>query len=260
MKTVVRRANSQNVLFTVCFDFLVYQCGGNGCGKAVVDIDGGNARSAAIEHCQKRREPFEGRAVTNAGRHGDNRATEKAAHDAGQGSFHAGDHNDDVGILELRHVLEQPVKAGNTDIADQLGPLAHDLGGDLRLERHRQIGCSGSDYRQDHFGCRQLLLFEGDRSRQLLVFGVGELARFFQGVENIRLGPGRQDVVAFGRQALEYLDYVLGGLAWAEDDLRETPPDLTMMVDTRKAKVLERQMPEFLDRLVDTNFAALDLL
>ena len=49
-------------------------------------------------------------------------------------------------------MFEQPVQAGNSDIADQLGPLAHDLGGDLRLKRY-QIGCPGSDYRQNAFGC-----------------------------------------------------------------------------------------------------------
>ena len=126
--------------------------------------------------------------------------------------------------------------------------------------RDGQIGGARGDYRQNGLGGGQLLLLQDDRSCQFLVSGLGKFAHLHQGVENIRLGPGRQNVVASGRQALEYLDYVFGGLAGAEDDLGETTSNLTMMVDTRKAKVLERQMPEFLDRLVDTNFAALDLL
>ena len=102
-------------------------------------------------------------------------------------------------------------------------------------------------------------LLEGDSSRQLLVFGVGELARFCQGVENIRSRPGRQHVIALGREALEYPDYVLSGLARAEDDLGEATANLTMVVDAGKSHILERQMPKLLNRLVDTNLAVLNL-
>jgi hypothetical protein len=48
--------------------------------------------------------------------------------------------------------------------------------------------------------------------------------------------------------------------ARAEDDFRETPPDLTMVVNARKSQVLEWQMPKLLDRLVDPNLVVLDLL
>jgi hypothetical protein len=138
--------------------------------------------------------------------------------------------------------------------------LAHDLGGDLCLERYGQVGRSCGDYRQERFGRGQFLLLQDDRARQLLVSGLRKLARLRQGMENFRLGPGRQDVVAFGREALEYLDYVLGGLARAENNLGKTTSNLTMMVNARKAEVLERQMPEFLDRIVHANLAVLDLL
>jgi hypothetical protein len=77
-------------------------------------------------------------------------------------------------------------------------------------------------------------------------------------MENFRLGPGRQDVVAFGREALEYPDYVLGGLARAEDNLGETTSNLAVMVNAREAEVLERQMPEFFDCVVHANLVVLD--
>jgi hypothetical protein len=73
------------------------------------------------------------------------------------------------------------------------------------------------------------------------------------------LGPGGQNVITSCGETLEYLDYVFGGLAGAENDFRKTPPDLPMVVDAREAQILERQMPKFLDRLVYTDFAVLDL-
>jgi len=76
----------------------------------------------------------------------------------------------------------------------------------------------------------------------------------------VRLGPGSQNIIAFGGKTLEYLDYVFRGFSGAEDDLRETPPDLTMVVNARKSQVLERQMPKLLDRLLDPDLVVLDLL
>ena len=74
----------------------------------------------------------------------------------------------------------------------------------------------------------------------MFIAGIGELLRIRQGFENIGLGPGRQYVIAFGGETLEYLDYVFGGLAGAEDDFRKAPPDLPMMVEACKAQILER--------------------
>lgn len=155
---------------------------------------------------------------------------------------------------------EQSVQAGDSYVADQFGPLAHDLGGDFRLGRDGQIGRAGGNYRQDGLGGRQLFLFQGDGPGQFVVADVRELLRFFQGLEYIGFGPGCQDVVALGGETLEYLDYVFGGLAGAEDDFGKTPPDLPVVVDAREAQILERQMPELLDRLVDTQLIAFDLL
>jgi hypothetical protein len=53
---------------------------------------------------------------------------------------------------------------------------------------------------------------------------------------------------------------VLGRLTGAVDDLGETPTDLPMMIDARKAQIFEREMSELLDSLIDFDFVALDLL
>ena len=76
----------------------------------------------------------------------------------------------------------------------------------------------------------------------------------------MRLSPRCQDVIASCREALEDLDYLFGGLAGTEDDLRKATPDLPMMVYTRKTQVLERQVAKFLDRLVDIDLAVVNLL
>ena len=152
------------------------------------------------------------------------------------------------------------MQAGDSYVADQFGPLAHDLGSDFGLGRDGQIGGAGGNYRQDGLRGRRLFLFQDDSPGQFIVADVGELPRIRQSLENIGRGPGRQDVIAFGGETLEYLDYVFGGLAGAEDDFRKTPPDLPVVVDAREAQILEWQMPKFLNRLVHSNFAVLDLL
>ena len=132
------------------------------------------------------------------------------------------------------------MQAGNSYVADQFGPLAHDLGGDFRLGRDGQVSGSGGDYQQDGLRCRRLFLFQDDGPGQFFVPDVGELLRFFQGLEYLGLGPGCQYVVALGGETLEYLDYVLGGLAGAENDFGKTPTDLPVVVEARKAQILER--------------------
>jgi hypothetical protein len=73
------------------------------------------------------------------------------------------------------------------------------------------------------------------------------------------LGPGGQDVIAFCGQALEDSDYLLVSFAGAVYDFRKAPADCPMVVHAGKTQVLKRQMTEFFNRLVDIDFAALDL-
>jgi len=54
------------------------------------------------------------------------------------------------------------MKAGYPDIANQLRPLPHNLGGNFRLGRYGQVGSAGGYYRQDSLGARNLFLLEHD--------------------------------------------------------------------------------------------------
>jgi hypothetical protein len=152
------------------------------------------------------------------------------------------------------------VQAGNSYVTNQFGPLAHDLGGDFRLGCDGQIRRAGGDYRQNGPGDRHVFLLKDYCPGKFVVTGLWEFICFGQSFECIWFGPGRQDIVAPGGKTLEYLDYMLDGLAGAEDDFRKTPPDLTMVVNACKAQIFERQVPELLNGLVDSQLVVLDLL
>ena len=155
---------------------------------------------------------------------------------------------------------KESVQSCDPDVANQLGLLAHNLGGDLRFGGNGQIGRACGDDGQDGPGGRQFLLLEYDRSGQFLISGAGELAGFRERIENLGCSPGCQDIISLGREALENPDYVFGRLAGAVDDLGEAPANLPMVIDAREAQILERQMTEFLDRLIDFDLVVLNLL
>jgi len=76
----------------------------------------------------------------------------------------------------------------------------------------------------------------------------------------MRLGSRSQNIIAFRSQAFKYPYYLLGGLTRTVDDFRKTPPDLSMVVNTRKTQVFKRQMSQLFNRVIDPDFAAFDLL
>lgn len=68
-----------------------------GGAESVIDVDDADAGGAAVEHGQEGGESAEGGAVSDAGGDGDDGAVGQTGDDAGQGAFHAGDGDDDVG-------------------------------------------------------------------------------------------------------------------------------------------------------------------
>jgi hypothetical protein len=85
-------------------------------------------------------------------------------------------------------------------------------------------------------------LLQHNRSGRLFVPRVRGDSRCDQCIENIRLGSGRKDVVAFGGEGFEYLDDMVGRFARAVDDFRKAAPDLAMVVDAREAEILVRKV------------------
>ena len=111
--------------------FFVYKGSGNAGGKTIINVNDGNAGGTAIEHRQKCCDSAETGTIADACRHGDYRTTDQASHDACQCTFHSRYDNNDVSVLQLRKIIQQPVQAGHADIANQFRPLAHNLGGNL---------------------------------------------------------------------------------------------------------------------------------
>jgi hypothetical protein len=71
---------------------------------------------------------------------------------------------------------------------------------------------------------------------------------------------GGQDIIAFFSEVRKDFNYLFGSFAGAVDDFREAASNLAVMVYAGKAQILERQMAKFFNRLLDVNFAGLDLL
>jgi len=157
-------------------------------------------------------------------------------------------------------VLEQSVQASYSHIADKVRSLAHYLGGNPGFFGDRQISRTGSNYREDRPRWLELSLLEHYRPRGIFVSRRRKLARGRQFVEHLWCCTCRQDIIALAGKGLEYPDDLLRCLTRTVNNLRKASPDLAMMIHAGKAKVLKRQVAEFIDRLFYLQLAALDLL
>ena len=106
--------------------------GGNARGaKTVVDVHDGNIGSAGIEHTEQRRDAAEAGAVADAGGHGDHWQRDETTDDAGEGSFHSGNANNDASLRELAlAMLEQAMNTGDADIVELIGAVTHHTRGE----------------------------------------------------------------------------------------------------------------------------------
>ena len=75
---------------------MVDEAGHGGRSEPVVDIDDGDSRDAAVQHCQKSRQAAEARSVAHTRRDRDDGNAHEASDDTGQCTLHSGDHNNDV--------------------------------------------------------------------------------------------------------------------------------------------------------------------
>ena len=155
---------------------------------------------------------------------------------------------------------QYPVQACYSDVTNQLCSLAHNLCGNLCLGCDGQISGACGNYRQDGFGLLNLFLLEDDCLGRFFVAGLREFFCFSEGLEDGLFGPGGQDVITFFGQCREDFDYLLCGLAGAVDGLGEAAANLAVVVYVGKTQVLEREMPEFANRLVNADVVVFDLL
>ena len=95
---------------------------GDGAGGAepVVDADDRHPAGTRRVHGEERGHPFEGRAVSDARGHGDDRRAGEPTDHAGEGALHPGDDDDRVRGDDVVEAGEQPVQAGDADVGDEL--------------------------------------------------------------------------------------------------------------------------------------------
>jgi len=105
-----------------------------------------------------------------------------------------------------------------------------------------------------------LLLREDDCAGEFFISGFGEFICFSKLVEDVLFSSCGQYVIAFFSEGFKDFDYLLGGFTGAIYDFREAAADLAMMVDAGEAEVFERQMPQFLNGLVDRESAVANVL
>ena len=77
------------------------------------------------------------------------------------------------------------------------------------------------------------------------------LMDFVRGARSQQIRPG-------SGAAIKDFSHLIGRLALAVDDLREAAPDCPMMIDFRKAEILEGHRAKSGDRLVDGSVLASD--
>ena len=89
--------------------------------------------------------PLIGRAIADAGRHGDHRHSHQSSDDAGQRAFHPGAHNDHACLGQHIAAGQQAMNAGDADVVDMLDVVAHDLRRDHRFLRDGNVAGAGGD-------------------------------------------------------------------------------------------------------------------
>ena len=116
--------------------------------ETVVDVDHRDARRAGVEHREQGRDPAEGGAVPDAGRHGDDRRTDQTADDAGQRALHPGDDDKAVGLGQSVALGEQAVQTGHADVGDPADIGTEGASDDGRLGRDSLV--AGAGRHDDH--------------------------------------------------------------------------------------------------------------
>ena len=192
---------------------------------------------------------FEGGAVADAGRHGDDRGRREAADHAGQRALHAGDHDDGVGVGQLVDLGQQAVQTRPR--RSRLSSVRREA--ERREDRralvgHGQIGGAGR-HDDDPSGPggggppddRGEAAVLGHRARAEASRDAGRR----RGLDLVVVGPGEQDGrVRSGQQLGDDRGALLGRLARPVDGLGQALAQVAVVVDPGEAQVGEGQPPQ----------------
>lgn len=219
------------------------------CSEAVVDIDGDDTAGAGIEHGEEGCEAAEACAVADAGRHCDDGLGDESADDAGERALHAGDDNDDAGILQLLLMVQKAVDSGNADIVDAIGPATCRFDDKRGFLGHGKVrGACGDDGTGADFFI-MLTLAQLDDACIFVILGFRQVA--VDGFKLPATGACAENYVCAALQGIEDTDDLVGSLILTIDDLGKAGSQIAVMVDFGVSQVLEGQVPEALQRPID---------
>ena len=212
-------------------------CCGVGCSESVVDVDHGYSASAAVEHPEESGEAAEVCAVSDAGGDGDDGATDESGDGAGEGSFHAGDDDENGAALEFFAYSEEAMDSGDADVGDAEDGVAKEVEGDGCFIRDGEVGGAGAHDADEAATFLEGLSFNGDAARGGVPFGVGNA--FSDGFEVPFGDTAREDEAVFFDDDGGDVADLFGGFSRAENDFGETATAFTVCIDASETKINE---------------------
>jgi hypothetical protein len=221
--------------------------------EAVVDVDDRHAAAAAVEHAKQGGDAAEAGAIPDAGGHGDDRFGDQPGNDAGQGAFHAGDHDQDVCALDLFVAIQQTVESRHAHVEESFDAVAHDIGGDGSLLGHRNIAGARAEDGNDARSFRQGLFRDRDATGFRVMDGVFEFPADGPRMEGS--DPGDEHwLFLFGELGGDP-DHLFRGLPGAEDDFRKTFSQRAVRVHGGKAELRHRRGLECAEGMLERDLS-----
>ncbi len=221
--------------------------------ESVIDVDHADIRGARVEHAEQGGDSFEGRAVADAGGHGDDGDADQASDNAGQSAFHAGANNDDARPGQGFAVGQQAMNAGDSDVVKMFDFVAHEFGGDDGFFGDRDVAGSGGDHGDDALAVLHGIALQNDGARELAKFRGANF--FLDRCKLLFVGPRGQDIApVFGEAREDFCD-LSRSLAFSEDDFGHADAQGTVMIDFGEAEIFERHMAQARDRIVGLELA-----
>ena len=161
-------------------------------------------------------------AVADTGGNGDDGFVHEAGNHAGQGTFHSGNDDEDVGPAQDGELAQNSLQAGDADVVDFLNAISHEVGGEGGFFGDGNVAGAGAgdDDSSGLFGERLACQGEAARLRVMLAFWKG----FLESRGGFGLYSGNEHGLPGLAQCFCDAYDLLGSFAGAENDFGETLP------------------------------------
>ena len=166
--------------------------------------------------------------------------------------------DDDMRALNRLEAIQQPMQASHSDIINSLDPVPHDVGGDGRFLRHRQIAGPGREHGDGPRSLGQRLPLKSQAARQLMINGFLELP---SNRARLVFSDPRDEQALFSFENLAGdLGNLVGSLAFAINNLGEILAQRAMQVHLGKSQISQRRGLESTQNLAGSDAPRAKLL